>query len=741
MPRRRRRRKYQPEPLLDQETRREVVAVVFFALAGLTALAYFGIAGKAGIFIDEMLKGFMGVLRPLLPIALAAVGAVILRDTLQGAPILGLLLLLLSATGLTHLLEYPGPEGFIAVRAGLGGGYMGLFLAYPLYQVFGLWAALIILAALGLISFSLLFSTPLTKLLSSSHAFLRALGRAAALLARPFKHTKIHGDYKEQPTQQELGFEEHQIEREETNEDEREGREVEEVENEGETTEERGRDINSHNSSPITHNSKRRIGPIEIPLDLLDKNGTKPVSGNIRERQEIIVKTLQNFGIDVELGDVSVGPTVTQYTLRPAVGVKLSSITALANDLSLALAAHPIRIEAPIPGKSLVGIEVPNAQVSTVRLREALESKPWGERTSPLSVVLGRDVAGHPWIGDLSRMPHLLVAGATGSGKTVCLNTVILSLLYQNGPDDLKFILIDPKRVELPAYNGIPHLMTPVITDVKQTVQSLRWAILEMERRFEALASAGARDIKSYNDHVAELEKEGERPGMNPGRGGFIPPRMPYLVIIVDELADLMAAAASEVEGAIIRLAQMARAVGIHLVLATQRPSVDVITGLIKANITSRIAFSVASITDSRTILDCAGAEKLLGRGDMLFMTAEVSKPKRLQGVYVSDQEIKRVVEFLKKAGSPEYVEIAAPQQAAPGLHGSGVADGEEDDPLLTDAKEIILQAGKASASLLQRRLKIGYARAARILDLLEEEGFIGPADGAKPREILAPKE
>lgn len=687
--------------------------IFLFTLAGLCALAYFALAGRAGIFIDEALSGLLGTLRPLLPIALIAIGIAVGKTNSKGTAVVGIILMLSALTALTELSQYPVQAGLQAAPAGISGGYVGLFLAYPLYQVFGIWASLIILAALLLIGISLVFSAPLSALVSSRGALLRALSKGVGCLMYPFKKSRIHGEFDE-PAGQELEFEEHGIARKD------------EPEESG--AQETGAGLppadaeESPNLSAVIRHPKRRVGPVTLPLDLLEKNGGKPVSGDIRGRQEIIQKTLANFGIDVEMADVSVGPTVTQYTLRPAQGIKLSSITALANDLALALAAHPIRIEAPIPGKSLVGLEVPNQQVSLVRLREMLESKEWTGRSSPLTLAIGRDVSGKPWLGDLSRMPHLLVAGSTGSGKTVCLNAIIISLLYANGPDDLKLILIDPKRVELPSYNGIPHLLAPVITDVKQTVQTLRWAILEMEKRFELLAKAGARDLKSYNETASADE------------------RLPYLVIIVDELADLMVAAASEVEGSVIRLAQMARAVGMHLILATQRPSVEILTGLIKANITSRMAFSVASLIDSRTILDASGAEKLLGRGDMLVITAELSKPKRLQGVYVSDAEIKRVVAFLKKAGEPEYADLTVQGSLPiPGVMG---ADGDEaGDALLEEAKEVIFQAGKASASLLQRRLKIGYARAARILDLLEEAGFIGAADGAKPREILASRQ
>ena len=452
---------------------------------------------------------------------------------------------------------------------------------------------------------------------------------------------------------------------------------------------------------------------IEIPFDLLEYRANKASAGDIVRSREIIQKTFLQFGIDVEMGDTSVGPTVTQYTLRPANGVKLARIVGLQNDLALALAAHPIRIEAPIPGKALVGIEVPNQAVATVALRELLESKEFRRRESNLSFPLGKDVAGVPWVPRLDKMPHMLVAGATGSGKSVCLNTIIVSFLYQNGPDDLKFIFVDPKRVELTVYDGIPHLLVPPITKVEDTVNALKWAVREMERRLDMLSKFGVRELDSYN---AKAEA-----------------KIPKLVIVIDELADLMSSSRHEVEGLIVRIAQMARAVGIHLVLATQRPSVDVITGIIKANIPARLAFAVASQVDSRTILDCSGAEKLVGRGDMLYSSAELAKPKRLQGAYVSEKEIERVVGFLKQAGAPDYNYNITEREGTGTIFDS--KDSEE--PLLEEAIAIVVEAGKASTSLLQRRLKVGYSRAARIIDKLEEHGIVGPQDGAKPRGVL----
>jgi len=453
-----------------------------------------------------------------------------------------------------------------------------------------------------------------------------------------------------------------------------------------------------------------------VPIELLSKSTSKPDSGDVNANMNKIQKTFENFGIDVTMAEVNVGPTVTQYTLRPAEGVRLSQMLTLQNDLALALAAHPLRMEAPIPGKSLVGVEVPNQSVSTVKLREILESATYKKRKNNLYLSLGKDVAGNAIMANLATMPHLLIAGATGSGKSVCINNVILSLIYENSPDELKFILIDPKRVELSSYNDIPHLLAPVINDTDKAINALRWVVNEMHGRYKLLQAAGKRNIEAYNKAV-------------------IVNKIPYIVVIVDEFAALMSLASKEIEAAVVSLAQMARAVGIHLVLATQRPSVDVITGLIKANITSRIAFAVASSMDSRTIIDTSGAEKLLGKGDMLFMTAEVSKPRRIQGAYVSDEEITAVVDFLKSKAEPEYNSNVTERASGP-VAGFG-GGGDFDDALTQEAKEVVIKAGKASATLLQRRLRVGYARAARLLDILEEMGVVSAADGSKPREVL----
>ena len=479
------------------------------------------------------------------------------------------------------------------------------------------------------------------------------------------------------------------------------------------------------------------------PIDLLETDKGKPTAGDTVTNSAIIKKTLENFGLRVEMSGINIGPTVTQYTLKPAEGIKLSKITGLSNNLSLALSAHPIRIEAPIPGKPLVGIEIPNKERCKVRLRDLIASPYFKNYSTGLAIVLGKDVSGQPCYADLTRMPHLLVAGATGTGKTIFLNNLILSLLYQNSPETLRIILIDPKRVEFSAYKDIPHLLAPVIFDAQKAINALKWLVCEMEKRFEILSSNGSRDITSFNEKVAA---KGEMP-------------LPYIVLIVDELADLMVARGREVEVGIVRLAQMARAVGIHLVVATQRPSVEVITGLIKANITSRVTFQVASQVDSRTVLDMAGAEKLLGLGDLLFLSAEVTKPRRVQGAYVSEKEVKKVVDYIKEENDhlKEVYSTEAEGEMEQGAFQNHLAEdlersletgevsgadkfgegGGEDDPLYEEAKKTVLEARKASASLLQRRLRVGYARAARLLDMLEEKGVVGPGEGAKPREIL----
>ncbi|OYX36845.1 hypothetical protein B7Z00_04310 [Candidatus Saccharibacteria bacterium 32-50-10] len=472
-------------------------------------------------------------------------------------------------------------------------------------------------------------------------------------------------------------------------------------------------------------------------LELLEKKQSPADAGDIQQNAHIIQDTLREFSIDVEMEGANIGPKVTQYTLKPPAGIKLSRITALETNIALNLAASSLRMEAPIPGQKAVGIEVPNRKAADVRIRGILDSKEWRSVEEPLGFAVGKDISGAPVVGELNKMPHVLIAGQTGSGKSVMINTLLCSLLYRNAPSDMKLILVDPKQVEMAPYADIPHLLTPVIVEPEKTISALKWAVNEMERRYTLLAEEKVRDIKSYNDkvkdkHVSVEDDDGNMQEVDEGR-------MPYVVIVIDELADLMMVAARDVEALIVRIAQKARAVGIHLVLATQRPSVDVITGLIKANIPARIAFTVASQVDSRTILDQIGAEKLLGQGDMLMKTATMPKPKRIQGAWVMDQEVAKITDHLRMQSAPQYNDEIISQPVH--LNGKGGVvmdfDHEGGDDMFRDAVQVVLQNHKASTSLLQRKLRVGYSRAARIMEEMEEQGIIGPADGARPREVL----
>ncbi|OGH92617.1 MAG: hypothetical protein A2534_00110 [Candidatus Magasanikbacteria bacterium RIFOXYD2_FULL_39_9] len=711
---------------LNPDISRGLVAILLFIIGGLSALSFFSLAGVAGQFIDSLLAITFGQVRYIFPIILILVGILIVKDLeyeYRATHWLGSILFILGFNAIVHL-QKPPDEMFDLATQGYGGGLIGYLPAWFLNQYLGYWGATMLLVAFLLIGIIFLFNTSLAQIVDLHKKFFLLLGwfgqKIIAFFASFKKESvafQIKGDYQEdsetEMSEQEAVeaeekriFQQRSLAKSAAEENEPE---EDTVEPEEDFVEEK---------MEIQKPPKPIIRDLP-PIDLLYTSKTKPTSGDIKGNATLIHDTLLNFGIEVDMGEVRVGPTVTQYSLKPAKGIKLTRITTLGNDLSLALAAHPIRIEAPIPGQSLVGIEVPNQKVAMVTLRELLESPEFKNPDShQMMIALGKDVAGKVWFADLLKMPHLLIAGSTNSGKTVCINTVLLSLLYQNTAATLRMIMVDPKRVELTMYNGIPHLLTPVITDAAKTVNALKWCIGEMDRRFTVLADAGKRDIGSYNKSAAEP--------------------MPFIVFVIDELADLMAMAASEVEAGIIRLAQMARAVGIHLIVATQRPSMEVITGLMKANIPGRIAFSVPSLVDSRTILDSSGAEKLLGRGDMLFLSAEMSQPKRIQGAFVSEEEMKRVIDHLKGDEPPVYDDSITSKNNKVGETINMFGGSNDDvDPLFDEAKKIIIESGKASASLLQRRMRVGYARAARLLDELEEAGIVGPADGAKPRELF----
>lgn len=479
------------------------------------------------------------------------------------------------------------------------------------------------------------------------------------------------------------------------------------------------------------------------PLSLLSKDKGKAKTGDVKANANTIKRVLKEFGIDVEMDKVEIGPTVTQYALKPAQGVKISRILGLQKELELNLASGTIRIEAPIAGKSLVGIEVPNIERASIGLASMLTSPEYTDSPKPLLVALGKDITGRVQFGNVARMPHALIAGTTGSGKSVAIHNLIISLLFRNSPEQLRFLLVDPKLVELTLYDGIPHLMVPVITEAKRALRAFKWGVNEMERRYGVLQERGVQNVEAYHDKIYHpAKKVWEAGGSDEEEKLELPESLPYIVIVIDELNDLMQAYPRDFEALIVRLAQKSRAVGIHLILATQRPSVNVITGTIKANIPTRIALQVRQQVDSRTILDQIGAEQLIGKGDMLFLSNESGKPTRLQSAFVTEEEIKNVVNYLKKQSDAyglDHIDLDGANPTEGGIFAGDVSGSgdDADDELFIDAKAVVLEAGKASTSLLQRRLRIGYGRAARIMDVLEEHGVIGPADGAKPREIL----
>lgn len=488
--------------------------------------------------------------------------------------------------------------------------------------------------------------------------------------------------------------------------------------------------VNSNIANSPAENSKQYKFP---PVSLLNRNTNSKASNLERENRDTAItlkQTLQNFGVKVDITDISCGPSVTRYELKPELGVKVSRIVSLADDIKLSLAAADIRIEAPIPGKSAIGIEVPNKEAGSVFLRELIETDTFKNTSSKIAFAAGKDIAGKTIVADIARMPHLLIAGATGSGKSVCINTIIMSILYKARPDEVKLIMVDPKVVELSIYNGIPHLLLPVVTEPKKAAGALNWAVNEMNTRYKKFAGVGARNLKGYNDIAAKMEfKEGEVPVE----------KLPEIVIIIDELADLMMVAPGEVEDAICRLAQLARAAGIHMVIATQRPSVNVITGLIKANVPSRIAFSVSSGVDSRTILDMNGAEKLLGKGDMLYFPSNIPKPIRVQGAFVSDEEVSKVVQFLKDnmSGEVNYDESITETAIASKAGGQAAEQQDDRDSLFADAGRFVIEKERGSIGMLQRQFKIGFNRAGRIMDQLADAGVVGPEIGTKPRKVL----
>ena len=700
---------------LPEKTKRYLFASLSFLLAIIFVFSFSGNAGSVGETLKKFFDFLIGNVIYILPIIFALFGIILLKggehfEDNRNSLIISTIILIIGLSGFLSLLNPELAQDFVWNNS-LDGGWIGYLISWPILK------GLDYIVSYALFTIAILISL--------------------WIIIQPFKKT-----IKE--IKEDEGYDEEEEIKVEISKKKLLpfdwGKFIPKKEEKPIEVEVKKEDKNLKTFEQKKQESKEYKYP---PLDLLSKKGGFPEGGDISYNSSVIKRTLHTFGIPVEMSEVNVGPTVTQYTLKPAEGIKLSKITALQNDLALALASPTIRIEAPIPGRSLVGIEVGNKKRAVVGLREILDTDEFKNSPAPLLMAIGKDVKGTPTFADLAEMPHLLVGGTTGSGKTVCLNSIILSLLYRNSPDEMKLILVDPKRVEFPIYSNLEHLLCPVIYDANQTLVALKWLVGEMERRFTVLAAGHSRDIISYNQ---KMEKKGED-------------KLPYIILIIDELADLMSVKGKEIESYIVRLAQMSRATGIHLILATQRPSVEVITGLIKANITSRIALKVGSLVDSRTILDSSGAEKLLGKGDLLLLSKEFSKPKRVQNPFISENEIKKVINWITdsnlaiKETTDEIEEGFLETEVEDNSLMSELTKSAEapetqmdnfyskEDPMYEEAKRTVISSKKASTSLLQRRLGIGYARAARLMDILEERGVVGPQEGAKPREVYFSEE
>jgi len=699
---------------LKDETKHGVLSIVFFALAVLFVLAPFGKAGLVGekIFNGlDLLLGFGYFILPLLSILLSIGFLRESRPNFALPKTIGAILFFLSSLGLLDLVGN-GTAGFI-----------GEIIAKPLTALFDTLLSGVILVAILIIALLIMFD------------------------ARPTFRKPTFTLFKKKESDDDYEYEDSDTEDyEEDGDYEEEEEDYEDEDDQGEEEPKQGKlrgllsrksdDEKEFIESTHYHASMPFTPP---PLSILEGDKGKPGTGDIKANSNVIKRTLQNFGIHVEMDEISIGPSVTRYALKPAEGVKLSRIVGLQNELALALAVHPVRIDAPIPGTSLVGIEVPNSTKTIVGLKALFSSPEYTNSPKPLLLGLGRSVSGQLHFVDLAKMPHLLIAGATGAGKSVTIHTIINSMLFRNPPENLRFIMVDPKRVELTHYNNVPHLLTPVITDAKKAILALKWAAKEMDRRYDILESESCRDIDSYHKTVLGPALSEEQKSTD-NEDTSMPERMPYIVIVIDELADIMSMYPRELESAIVRLATMSRAVGIHLVLSTQRPEVKIITGLIKANVPGRIALRVNSQIDSRTILDAGGAEKLLGAGDMLYLSGEMSKPVRLQSAFMSEEEVKKVVKYLKKhydGEDTDEINFSETTDKNTLFEKEMYDEDDDEDDLYEDARLIVIEAGKASTSYIQRKLKVGYARAARLIDMLEDRGVVGPQDGSKPREIL----
>lgn len=726
---------------LSRERKNEIWGIIIIAFAVLLGISLF--FSSAGI-VGEILKAFFMVLSgkgayvfPFLCFVWG-IGVIRSRSVKASGRFVGLMIVLCTALTFLHVVYVPHGSEFPAALEQQGGGFIGCIFSYFLRNFLGETGTYVVLGAVTLIGLLLLFDILLIALFSTIKTRWQSFWNKVASLVKKTQE-KIANFFskfrRNQPKPDDLGFGDQGDDQDDQFLNElallEEAQIVPEiaVAKEPELVVDVKTTVVEQKASPIVLQKKEYQLP---PVKLLRNPPQSKNKTEVVDQSQLLEDTLKSFGVQASIVSVSHGPTITRYELQPAPGVKVSRIVNLADDIALAMAAVDVRIVAPIPGKAAVGVEVPNSGSSMVKLRHIISSDAFQKAKSPLALALGVGIAGEPIIAHLNSMPHLLVAGATGSGKSVCINTLILSILYKAKPEEVKFFLIDPKKVEMTAYKDLPHLLAPVVTDPKKASAVLKMVVQEMENRYELFAGSGSRGIESYNQVMHKRQKavkRAEEEGKEIDDVMRDNQPLPYIVVIIDELADLMMVAANDVEDAICRLAQMARAAGIHLIIATQRPSVDVITGLIKANIPSRIAFAVSSAVDSRTILDSAGAEKLLGKGDMLFSPVGANKPKRVQGAFVSTEEVQKVIKFIKNQEKPEY--ITGMQQFE-----IKVADEKERDELYEEAIRLVVSSS-ASISGLQRRLHIGYTRAARMIDMMEQDGIVGPYVGSKPRELL----
>ncbi len=704
---------------IKDETLRGVWGVLALAFATLFILAGFNVAGVLGTKLHTWLTAFFGIGYWLVPLSLGLFSLALFKSfehKVGTLKILGAGVFFLAGLALIETLFTSS------------GGMLGNLLSTPLVWAMDTVATIVVLFALLVAALLVVFDTHPQFAFPSIQKLLKNDQDESA----QHLDESILKDKEEAAIDKELDGKGHIKDSENIKDNldtENEPKKTTSIVN-------FAKNKGSEFMNNISYNGQNTNIYSAPPLSILQKDKGKPRVGDVKASANAIKRTLLNFGVHVEMDEVSIGPTVTRYALKPAEGVRLAKIVSLQSNLELALATSPIRIEAPIPGRALVGIEVPNTSKSLIGLATLIGHADFQKSTKPLLITLGRDIAGKPHYANIAKMPHILIAGATGAGKSVTIHDLIVSLLYRNSPRDMRLLMVDPKRVELTLYNGIPHLLTPVITDPKKAILALKWLAKEMDRRYDILEAEGVRDIASYHENV--LNKKPIK--TEDGDTVQTPEPMPYIVTLIDELADLMQTYPREMEAAIVRLAQMSRAVGIHLVLSTQRPSVKVITGLIKANIPTRIALQVASQIDSRTILDMGGAEKLLGAGDMLYLSGDMGKPLRIQAPFISEDEVKNVVKHLVSSYEAELsdeIDLDGAERDALIFSSTVEGDDEEEDELYEDAKQTVIEVGKASTSYLQRKLRVGYARAARLMDILEERGVIGPADGSKPREIL----